>query len=300
MRRCAVPLSLFLAITFVLSVGCSWNPYPYKAEQERVLSAPYASASGLSVRTMNGQITIESDVSRPDIQITATIRAAGETPDEADSRVDLVDVVALRRDDGVLDVSVVFPGERRGNEGCHFHIVVPEASGVFAKSSNGKIKIRGLGGFADLDTSNGTIEVTDHTGDLKADTSNGRLVLTHVSGEVNASTSNGSITATGIEGVSKLKTSNGGISFAPAAGSSAPFDLGTSNGSITITLDAGFAGTINARTSNASITAGGDGAVLAITGDKRSKQIRVNDGGTDSFARTSNGKIKVRVGETGG
>jgi DUF4097 and DUF4098 domain-containing protein YvlB len=185
-------------------------------------------------------------------------------------------VLTNRKDDGTLDVRVVWPeNKRRGNEGASFEVEIPDANGVALDTSNGAITLAGMRGPAKLDTSNGAITVEGHDGSVVADSSNGKVVLNEVTGKVNADTSNGAIEV-------RLADSNPG-----------PVRLDTSNGRCTLGVGSAFGGTIEADTSNGRVTVSGlDGLATAKT-TKTSGKVTFSNPGEKSVIDTSNGSIEI-------
>lgn len=257
-----------------LPAGCSWGEAAFK--QTTTVNAPHVGGSALSVEAHNGAIAVHR-AAGSDVSITATLRMRTE------ERLGQATLVANRNAEGVLEISARPPeGGWKGGEGCAFEIVVPDAEGIRARSSNGRIEIGGLSGLADLSTSNGRIIVNGHEGELRARTSNGRIVAEGVSGPVDADTSNGAVTV-------RLTHD--------AAG---PVKIHTSNGAVVLALGRGFAGDLDIQTSNGSISVPDSDGAVRVSARKLSRgsaSLRVGDGGGESSIRTSNGSVTVTAGE---
>ena len=201
-------------------------------EQQVTFAVPHISGKGLDVEARNGSISIKrGDVS--DVGIVATLRMVSQ------DRLAQAAVTATRGQDGTLIVRAEPPGGAgvwRSREGVSFVITVPEANGVRASSSNGRIIVAGLSGDADLETSNGGVQVGDHDGPANVRTSNGGIELANVAGPVDA------------------RTSNGAIRVALADHNPGPANLRTSNGAVSLEVGPAFAGDLEVRTSNGSIS----------------------------------------------
>ncbi len=262
--------SLGVALASIVSGGCV-----YRSSADYVVTraaqTAHTAGSAVSVSTGNGAITIRRE-NRSDVEITAEVRA------QTQERAEQVIIVADRKDDGTLDVSVQWPDARRGSEGCTFTIALPEASGVKARTSNGAVTIEGLSGFADLQTSNGRITVKDHAGPVDADSSNGAIELVDVAGKIDA------------------KTSNGRVTIVMAASNPGPVNVRTSNGSIDLTASAEMGGVLKMETSNGSIAADIPGATASIS--KKKGEVKLPREGAESMLKTSNGRITVKTRET--
>ena len=194
-------------------------------KETRQLTATHMVHSPISVDTSNGSISIRTHEGA-DVQVTARLRSKSAER-LAGARV------GLERDkNGKLTIGCDWPGGKpKDGDGCSFEVLVPDAFGVNADTSNGSITIADLSGELVADTSNGSITVDRHAGSINADTSNGSIHITDVTGEVKADTSNGS------------------ISVALADENPGPVDLDTSNGSIKLEVGSAFVGSVSGETS---------------------------------------------------
>lgn len=265
-RHARVALAL---LPLSLGAGCDLaNPMHEGVQTAQVA---HVAGSAIDVRSENGAIAIARS-ERDDVLITATLRAVSP------ERLAQAAVVAERRDDGTLMVSVDWPdGKPRNGEGCRFEIALPDAGAVTARSSNGAIKIEALSGAATLRTSNGAISAIGHDGPVEARTSNGEIKVSESPGPVDAESSNGSIT----------------VSLLPEA--AGPVRIDTSNGSITLEVGRAFLGELSVETSNGSISLPAEGAARVVSKTKKSATLQFGTGGERSVLDTSNGRVTVRV-----
>lgn len=278
-----LPIATLALLTALLPlVGCDGTA-AFRAS--RTTQIAHVAGMPVKVATDNGSVEILRGQAA-DVEITAHIKA------QTQERLDATTVVVVREASGRLNISVDWPeSHRKGNEGCSFEIKIPDAVGVTIETSNGHIKLEGLGGLADLETSNGAIEVTRHDGEVRAHTSNGRVEVNDITGKANVRTSNGSVTLNQIAGSAEANSSNGAIDIRLSPTSPGPVFADSSNGSVKVEVGPAFNGVIDMRTSNGGITV--DGA--QATGGKGNKKATVGSGGGDSTLSTSNGRIHVVV-----
>jgi DUF4097 and DUF4098 domain-containing protein YvlB len=241
--------------------------------------------SGLAIRTDNGAIDVQQS-DRHDISLTARIRCVSP------ERLAAVEISAERTADGTLDIHALWPdGKRKNNEGCSFELLLPDASNVDLRASNGTISSAGFSGMAELQTSNGKIIISGHDGPVHATTSNGGIDARNITGTLRAVTSNGRIDAQHIGGAAELRTSNGAIN---AVNLVSPLTAHTSNGSIGLELAPSFAGEMTASTSNGSLDIAGLKDAELISSGKKRITFRIGASGHESSASCSNGSIRIR------
>lgn len=263
---------MFLALLALLAgpslTGCGVSGPRFT--QDAAITVEHVSGSALAVVNANGAVTAERH-NRPEVRIEARLRS-----DVAD-RLAGARLMAERVDGSALRIWVEWPdGQRRQNEGADLRIYLPEAQGVNIRSSNGALKLSGLGGTAELATSNGSVTVTGHEGPLDLTTSNGSVRLDGITGPVDLTTSNGSVTVV-------LTDDNPGPVFARS-----------SNGGITLSVGSAFAGVVRAGTSNGPVTVEGvSGAELRTLG-RSEAEIRIGGSDEASVLETSNGPVRVR------
>jgi len=285
-------LPLIAASASVLGGCVSFQSANFKSSSSATLT--HVAGMPVSVATENGRIVVEA-AQRADVQsvqISAEVRATTQ------ERADTTEIVAERDTDGRLRVSVAWPdGQRISGEGCSITILLPDASGLDLRTSNGSVTIRGCAGQATVVTSNGPIEVTDHAGVAKLKTSNGAVTVTNLSGALNVDTANSRIVGTGLGGPVDVHTSNGPVSITLADSSVGPADIRTSNGSVKFCPGGTFTGDLSISTSNGSITLPSEGgAMRVIEKNKTSAKVSFRMGPIaqpESVIRTSNGAVTV-------
>ncbi len=264
----------------------------FRAKGQQTLTAPHIADSGIHVTTQNGSVQITADAAASEVVILANITASGDTQQDADRRLALVQVSAQRLTDGTLDVSSTFPDGWRSNDSCALNITLPEAHGVVIDTSNGPVTLVGLAGDAKVVTSNGSIRVERQNGAINAQTSNGRIVIVQAGDAVEAQTSNGSVDIDGFALSARVKTSNGSVTCRADEGSAGPVTIHTSNGSVNLVVPASMPGVIDASTSNGGITVVG---AADVVGDKQHRSVRLSQSGPNSLIDTSNGRITITV-----
>ncbi|KAA0213709.1 MAG: hypothetical protein DYG94_09380 [Leptolyngbya sp. PLA3] len=263
--------------------GCRWQQA--SVTRTDLLTYPHQSGSGLNVEVANGSI----DVTRGGeaVSIEAKIRAVTQ------ARLDATQVVATRQSDGTLNIRINWPeGGRKGNEGCSLAIVMPDAGEIELETSNGALKVEGVGRDVTLHTSNGAISVAGVSGGVQARTSNGRVVVSDVPGAVLAESSNGAMELVGLGGSVRGSTSNGAVTVRLSEESAGPVDVHSSNGAVRVEVGAGFQGELDASTSNGGLRAEGFEGAKSVEIGKRWAKICFEGEGTSKI-RTSNGSVTL-------
>lgn len=216
--------SLILAGTAIVATSSTADA---GATHERTveIDVQHVEHAPVRVDSRNGSIVIRA-YDGDAVRVVATLKSKSET------RIDTAMVYAERHEDDRLDIGIQWPTKKwKGGDSCSFEVLVPNASGVHADTSNGSITIEGLTGAAKADTSNGSITIRGHHTAVHADSSNGSITVLEASGAVHADTSNGAIHVA-------LTDDNPG-----------PVSLDTSNGSIDLEVGPAFVGTLKADTS---------------------------------------------------
>jgi len=290
-RRVAPSLAALLLLATL--AGCSVIGHSYRAQEERAVSPVHQPQSPVRVTTKNGSVRITADAARRDVLVTARLTAAGATQEEADQRLAAIDVRVQRLEDGTLSIAAVFPGERRGNEGCSFEIALPDALGAAIETTNGGITLSGLGGEALAQTSNGSVRITAQGGMVRVRTSNGRIEIVDPADTVDVGTSNGGVEVSGFAGPVEVRTSNGSVTCRAGDAATGAVRIHTSNGSVTLDVPASLGGRVTAATSNGSVRTFGSKATTS--GGDRAKVIQLGDAGPDCVVQTSNGNVTVSV-----
>ena len=275
-RRFHLALAALLPLPMT---ACSFGfEDPMRATTTLTEHTDHIPGSALEVRTRNGRVEVYAAPDQTDVSIEATLTARGATQEEADRRLEEMELSVSREADELLVVTPIFPQPRKGGDGASFVIRVPDAVGVNIDTGNGSVVVEGLAGKLVVDTSNGAITVRNHDGPIKVDSSNGSLRLENVNGPVHGD------------------TSNGGITLTLAADQEGPLHLGTNNGSISVTVGPGFAGSVRMDTSNGSVTVRDHAGRIRYQEISRSEgRIVVGDGGEPSRLDTSNGAIRFTV-----
>lgn len=247
MSIASVRILVASAVVATIAVAAS-NAIAKDYKETREFAVDHLEGTPVHVESSNGSIEIRS-YDGEKVVVEAKIKSK--------SAARLEEAVVLVEREGkkqVLDVSIRWPGKKwKNGDSCSFTVLVPDANGVAADTSNGSITISGLAGQLSADTSNGSITVEHHGGPVSADTSNGSITVTDAAGRVSADTSNGSITVL-------LAGNNPG-----------PVDLDTSNGSVTLEVGPAFVGTVTADTSVGRVSFGPFPADLSVEVEQRAK-----------------------------
>ncbi len=284
-----LPLLLAGASLSMVMSGCA-SSFAFGPRVHHTYSAilPHIVGSAMSIDTVNGSIEAIG-VDRADVSIVVDL--SGHDADRLAQAIVHTD----RLDDDTLSISVHWPdGKRKHNEGASISVELPNADGIEAHTSNGRITIAGLSGHADLRSSNGSIKVDRHDGSIYADTSNGKIQAERVSGEIEMYSSNGPIVITDAFGPIRVETSNGNAYVSTMDGNEGPIRIRTSNGRVDLDLGDGFVGVLKCQTSNGKVRVTGLDDAQLVEVSKRRVELRVGESDKISAVRTSNGSVRVR------
>ena len=247
------------------------------AEYKRTISTtlPVGDVSSLAVAADNGWIRVEERIGADQIVIRADLQS------DSESRLNGATIISVTNAEGLLDVSVNWPGgwSSRWNDSGSLLVTMPVADDIQLDSRNGPISVEGFSGVIAAETLNGAVSIKRHDGPVRVRTTNGPVTIEGLTAAAVVDTSNGAII----------------VSTENAAG---PLDLQTSNGPITLSLDGGFVGTLTAATSNGGVTLNdldsfGLASVLSTT--PRSAVIQFGpDPAPASTVRTSNSNVVIR------
>jgi DUF4097 and DUF4098 domain-containing protein YvlB len=221
----------------------------------------YAFRSGapLTVETANGSIHVRSDGDDGQVHVTARTHVQADSDDVAHrAMAELKPRVS--HDGGGLQL--VVPELRRDRDdelegGVSFDITIPRSAELSLNATNGEIEVRDVRGAATLRTTNGHITVE------------------RAGGSVDAETTNGSIRAELLD-----VTPAHALRFL------------TTNGSVTVTVPSNIAADVDASTTNGVIRS--DFPILTDRAEPRSLSGRINGGGPELRAKTTNGSITIR------
>ncbi len=277
-----------LYITLGLSAS---SAIAYTHEEVFQKTVPAADISKLSVRNLNGNISVQP-WDRPEIQIEAKKRVNHSSQEKAEEYARKIEI-AVETKEGTVEVRTVLPGQKddwdwveglfsldwlfeghlRGTA-VSYAISAPRRMDTELMSTNGGVQIGAMEGRADLRTTNGILKAEGAKGELKGRTTNGAISLSGLAGGCDASTTNGKITveflSLGGQGC-ELRTTNGGIRVTLPENVRADLEAATTNGTITSELPLSLQGEIS----------------------KRRMEGKINGGGPPLRLRTTNGSISI-------
>ncbi|MEM7582913.1 MAG: DUF4097 family beta strand repeat-containing protein [Acidobacteriota bacterium] len=230
----------------------------------------------VEIETTNGSIEVTS-WDRAEVQVVAYKKARANSSSQARELLDEIEI-QIEEYGGRVSVEAVLP--RSGwfggtSTSVAFEITIPADAELEARSQNGAIKVRNLGGPAVLDTQNGSITADGVKGSLILESSNGAITARDVAGAVQAETTNGRISADIVSSALAEDVS-----------------LKTSNGSVELRIDPGVAASVYARTRNGSVSSDFEGGRMDER--RRTLDLDLNGGGPRVELRSSNGSIRLR------
>lgn len=320
MPRSRVLLRLLPVLLLSPALGCT--AYLVRSEIPEHATAGFDKITEVCVDTSNGEILIDCDPTRKDVDIRAVKFARGLTPEDAREHAERIGIES-EPDAGkptTLRVAAVIPTMESGRgPGVDFHIALPPSAtlrlhtrngrvtvdgaraGLTATTSNGRMIVRNVRGDIELRTSNGAIEARDVEGNADLHTSNGGITLTRVGRtRLAAETTNGDIRADAVAGDMRLWSSNGRIELRVASVTDKPrIEAVTSNGRVLVELPKSVSARLDVRTSN--------GRVVSLLSDLKDCDIgrahlraTLNDGRGTVRIKSSNGSITIQTAGAAG
>jgi DUF4097 and DUF4098 domain-containing protein YvlB len=126
--------------------------------------------------------------------------------------------------------------------------------GLDANSQNGDIVIEDVSDLVDVVTLNGDITMRGITGTVEVRTTSGEVTLTDVKGDVDATSVSGDIQLRNVSArYVRGKSTSGEVSFDGAVDSTGRYELGSHSGSVTLVVPAATGAQITVATYNGSI-----------------------------------------------
>lgn len=255
-----------LALAVALLALSSGAVSALEVEESIEETYPLEAGGEVSVRNVNGSIEVDA-WSRDEVRVVAVKRVRASSRDRADEILErtVVDVDASRShvsietelprsSDGVL--SWIFGN--RTNARVSYRITVPDRADVTVRTTNGKVRARGIAGRVAASSTNGAIDIAE------------------IRGSVDASTTNGAVTVDLAE-----IAPNRDMSFS------------STNGGIRVTVPKTARISIDASTTNGGIRL--DGLQADIRSQSRRRlEADVNGGGPEVDISTTNGGIRIR------
>lgn len=237
----------FLLVLCTLT-GCGG----FTAHREISLTVPWENLETIVVRNVGGNVQLTA-ANSPAVRVDAQIRVQGDNQGDAQSRLRMLDVVALKdeKNPGTLVIELRCPATlNRYFPGATMNIALPAAVPADIRTTNGSISASRLDERVILQTTNGNIEASDLRGDINIHASNGRVNVLDSQGDLDIRGNNTSVTVRGFGGNCRVRTSRGPVEIESGAGN---VDAATSDGPITIVAMPEPEGVILARTSNGAV-----------------------------------------------
>lgn len=212
----------------------------YCEEREYTLDA----RSELSVDAgQNGGITV-AGWDRNEVRLVAKIQA---TSRDGDAR-DLADEIEIRTG-ATIEADGPQTWGRRGGWSTSFELMVPRATELRLRASNGGIRLAELTGEVNAATTNGGIHLVGSAGRVEGETTNGGLHL-ELTGD--------RWTGGGVD----LRTTNGGVEITVPDEYSADLEIATVNGGMRLDIPVMVQGRLDRRIRT---QLGGGGALIRAT-----------------------------------
>lgn len=190
------------------------------AEEPFAFAVELTTQTRLTVNGINGGIVVTGSSRTDSVFITGFRRVTADTQEEAEERLDDIDV---RVESGAAGVTVTTlqPSTPTGvNYIVEYEISVPEGFEARINNANGGVVVSGLEGAVSVDNANGGIELDDMAGDVFVDLGNGGVVCEAV---------------LALNGNIVINVGNGSINLSIPTSTSAEFSATVGNGSVSVT-----------------------------------------------------------------
>ncbi|UCE60045.1 MAG: hypothetical protein JSU63_21705 [Phycisphaerales bacterium] len=204
-------LSATLAgLAWLACVGCGFGGAPCLAdgdtaggstiwtEQTQELQFDTAGLAALEVRTHNGEIKFDNELTSPDqAGVVVTVKGGGRTQAEADEALRAIKVYNERNPDGTQRLGWKWVGLKQPHWRARvsFEIHAPSNLKFDGETHNGPVKIDHVAGEARIVTHNGQIDVTSRSGKLQVETHNGKINADYDGSDITLITHNGEVVA---------------------------------------------------------------------------------------------------------
>jgi hypothetical protein len=242
-----------LLLVPLLAASCSFPRFVAKKTVELQLDS--ATLTALRCDTHNGDVAVTGSTAEG-IVLRADISVRGETQEEADDLLHLLEVAAETAE-STMRIHGKYPSSQLYNRSPSFTftLTVPSRLSLQLESHNGDIKAVGMAAAAKIET---------HNGDIHAD-------VAHTS--------------------VRAKSHNGDVHLTLSAPGALDAVAHTHNGDVHVGLAADATGTVEASTHNGRTT-----APEHATGKvgKRSFRVQVGDGTGSLRATSHNGDVQIR------
>jgi len=276
----------WIALALCAGLGAAAGGDPGNRTETR--AEKLAFGAKLWVKNRNGGIKVNG-WDKEEVALSAQIR------DSPKRKIELV----IQRPGGDLDIEarfeqpvVSFSFGFASSPRCEMTLNVPRRLAAFFRTTNGKVSVTTLDGYARCETTNGDITLKDIAGEVLAETTNGTLEATGLRARIKGGTTNGSIHLEDVQGGVALETTNGSISAHGLDGWGEGIKLESTNGDIDVVLGKA-AGEIRAENTNGSLDIKVTGA-QAVEITKHSARLKVPGRDQPIKLETTNGSISVR------
>jgi hypothetical protein len=282
-----------VAVAATPARGASPGQEQVTRDFQKTLSLP----AGQSFRIENkfGEVRIHGESSR-EIKISASIRAQGDSRQQAQSFADKIEIEIQQTVQGV-EVRTRYPEDNRNWFGrknvsysVDYEIGVPSDAPLLVKNSFGGVNAGGVRSKSEFDNSHGSLNVRD-TGSARLSNSFGSIELSGAAGDVSITDNNGSVQVSQVKGALEVRNRFGSITVRDIGGS---VSITGGNGTVNVTE----VGSANITTSFGSVEARNVHGDLIVRDNNGNIDLS-NVGGaadiTDSFGNVTFSEVKGRV-----
>lgn len=207
---------LLAVSSIVLLVGCDQQDGSVEAVDVRTAVYSVGQGGMLVVESDRGRIEIGGEVNRTDIEVTTTIRALGTSLEQAQERIDALDLPETQTDDAL------YLGFRVPTDGATWHasaefvIVVPSQTSLDVIGDAVDVTIEDVTGAIQIDSQSGCVEGRRLAGEIHVVTAlglagDGDVALDELSGSVTVETESGRLTVHSISGTLDVTTQSGDV-----------------------------------------------------------------------------------------
>ena len=294
-RSCGVLLcaAALLAVSAAPARGGSPGQEQVTRDFQKTLSLP--ASQSFRIENKFGEVRIHGESSR-ELKISATIRAQGDSRQQAQSFADKIEIEIQQTAQGV-EVRTRYPedarnwfGRKNVSYSVDYEIAVPADAPLLVKNSFGGVNASGVHSKSEFDNNHGSLNVRD-TGSARLSNSFGSIELARATGDVSITDNNGSVQVSQVKGALEVRNRFGSITVRDIGGAAS---ITGGNGAVNVTE----VGSANITTSFGNVEARNIHGDLVVHDNNGNVDLS-NVGGaadiTDSFGNVTFSEVKGRV-----
>jgi len=297
--RIAAMAGLFVLPIRVASPAHAANSAQEQVTKEFQKTLTLGAGQSVHIEHKFGEVHVHGDAGR-EVKVSATIRAQGNTREEADSFAQKIQIEVQQTGEGVR-IKTVYPEEdqkwfhkgRHSSWSVSYDIGMPTDAPLTVRNSFGSAESTSVHGAIDIENSYGSISVRD-AGAARLNNSFGSIELAAATGNATVNDNNGSVNVENVKGTLEVRNRFGSITAKTIQG---PVTITGGNGAVTLE-DAASA---NVTTSFGSVDARNVRSDLTLRDNNGNVELSAIGGNADitnSFGNVTFSDLHGRVNVT--